>query len=88
MESNNFDEDKCFNNTYELITGKRSLIDFLDTEDELWFLHDPNKEKLRYNDPIYGELINYFIYTEEYEKCAEILEIQEKLKQSLFNWFD
>ena len=40
MENNNFNEDKCFNNTYELITGKRSLDDFLDNEEDLWFLHN------------------------------------------------
>jgi len=85
MEKNKFDEDKCFNNTYELITGRKILTDFLDTEEDLWFLHDPNTEILRHNDPIYDELINYFIYTEEYEKCAEILDLQKTLKQSIFN---
>ena len=82
---NNFDEDKCFNNTYQIITGRKTLVDFLDTEEELWFLHDPAKDNLRHNDPVYNELINYFIYTEEYEKCAEILELQKALKQALFN---
>tara|TARA_R110002167_G_scaffold206150_1_gene410177 strand:+ start:3693 stop:3950 length:258 start_codon:yes stop_codon:yes gene_type:complete len=85
MENNNFNEDKCFNNTYELITGKRSLDDFLDNEEDLWFLHNPKKETLRYNDPIYDDLIDYFSYTEEYEKCGELVELQKILKQSIFN---
>tara|TARA_R100000900_G_scaffold72514_2_gene57138 strand:+ start:109 stop:366 length:258 start_codon:yes stop_codon:yes gene_type:complete len=85
METSNFDEDKCFNNTYELVTGKKTLSDFLDNDDQLWFLYNPQKEKLRYNDPIYDDLIEYFIYTEEYEKCKELVEMQERLKSAIYS---
>ena len=84
MEHINFDEDICFNNTYLLITGKKTLEDFLDTGDDLWFLHNPKDEPLRHNDPIYEELLNYFIDEEEYEKCQEIVNLRTKIKQKLY----
>tara|TARA_R110000803_G_scaffold58739_1_gene116942 strand:+ start:209 stop:466 length:258 start_codon:yes stop_codon:yes gene_type:complete len=85
MEHTNFDEDICFNNTYLLITGKKTIEEFLDSDADLWFLHNPEDQPLRHNNPIYEELLSYFIYTEEYEKCQEILNLQTKLKQIIYN---
>jgi|TARA_R110000744_G_scaffold124860_2_gene230491 hypothetical protein len=68
-----FDEDACMNNSYLLVTGKRTIKQFLDSGKELWFLHNPDEELLGNNHPVYDELIEYFITTEEYEKCEEIL---------------
>jgi|TARA_R110000796_G_scaffold58890_5_gene135718 hypothetical protein len=85
MEHTNFDEDICFNNTYLLITGKKTIEEFLDSDADLWFLHNPEDQPLRHNNPIYEELLSYFIYTEEYEKCQEIVNLQTKLKQIIYN---
>ena len=85
MEHINFDEDICFNNTYLLITGKKTIEEFLDSDADLWFLHNPEDQPLRHNNPIYEELLSYFIYTEEYEKCQEIVNLQTKLKQIIYN---
>ena len=85
MEHTNFDEDICFNNTYLLITGKKTIKEFLDSDADLWFLHNPEDQPLRHNNPIYEELLTYFIYTEEYEKCQEIVNLQTKLKQIIYN---
>jgi hypothetical protein len=68
-----FDEDECMNNSYLLVTGKKTIKQFLDSGKELWFLHNPDEELLGNNHPVYDELIEYFITTEEYEKCEEIL---------------
>jgi|TARA_R110000796_G_scaffold29231_3_gene79226 hypothetical protein len=68
-----FDEDECMNNSYLLVTGKKTIKQFLDSGKELWFLHNPDEELLGKNHPVYDELIEYFITTEEYEKCEEIL---------------
>lgn len=80
-----FDEDKCMNNTYYIVTGKKTVNDFLNEEDDLYFLHDPKKSTFAPNDPLYDTLIDYFIYTEEYEKCAEILEIKELVNMKILN---
>ena len=85
MEHTNFDEDICFNNTYLLITGKKTIEEFLDSDADLWFLHNPEDQPLRHNNPIYEELLSYFIYTEEYEKCQEIVNLQTKRKQIIYN---
>lgn len=80
-----FDEDKCMNNSYLLITGKKTVDDFLDQEGDLYFLHNPNELTFFCNDDVYDQLIEYFIYTEEYEKCAEILELKNMSKTMALN---
>jgi len=85
MEHTNFEEVICFNNTYLLVTGKKTMQQFLDIGDDLWFIHNPEDCPLRYNNPIYDELLDYFIYTEEYEKCQEIVNLQKKQKQTIQN---
>jgi|TARA_R110000744_G_scaffold12332_3_gene36710 hypothetical protein len=80
-----FDEDKCMNNSYLLITGKKTVEDFLDYEGDLYFIHNPDELTLTADDEIFDQLIDYFIYTEEYEKCGEILELKELSKIMLLN---
>jgi len=73
-----FNEDKCMNNTYEIIIGRKTIKDFLDYEGDLYFLHNPGKKNTGNNDEVCDQLIEYFIYTEEYEKCQEILDVKNE----------
>ncbi len=61
--------DLAMNNAYAMLVGNKSIDDLLD---------DDNKEMILVPDPditdeeLSEDLIEYFITTEEYEKCAKI----------------
>ena len=67
------------NNAYRILT-KRSTLDQLfpsdDEEDGFWMPYrnfkNPSKEEI-------DNVIDYFIETEEYEKCAELTKIKKKM---------
>jgi len=71
--------DVSMNNAYRVLT-KRSTLDQLlpsdDDEDGFWMPYvnfkNPSKEEI-------DDVIDYFIETEEYEKCAELTKIKEKM---------
>tara|TARA_R110000744_G_C19087891_1_gene532066 strand:- start:190 stop:438 length:249 start_codon:yes stop_codon:yes gene_type:complete len=71
-----FDEDRCMHNSYLLVTGKRKLEDFLKNQEDVYFIHNPDEPLWKENDHIYDVLIDHFIYTEEYEKCQELVELK------------
>ena len=71
--------DVSMNNAYRILT-KKSTFDQLfpsdDEEDGFWMpyrnFNNPSKEEI-------DNVIDYFIETEEYEKCAELTKIKEKM---------
>ena len=71
--------DVSMNNAYRILT-KKSTFDQLfpsdDEEDGFWMPYrnfkNPSKEEI-------DNVIDYFIETEEYEKCAELTKIKEKM---------
>jgi hypothetical protein len=80
-----FDEDKCMNNSYLLVTGKKKLEDFFNTDDDVYFVHNPDEPILNNNHPVYEILIDHFIYTEEYEKCQELVAMQKNTEVLFWN---
>ena len=64
--------DLAMNNAYAMLVGNKSIDDLLD---------DDNKEMILVPDPditdeeLSEDLIEYFITTEEYEKCAKIKDL-------------
>jgi hypothetical protein len=69
-------------NAYELITKKKTLDDIYhaledDTISDFPLPFDPIEEDGR-NSSTIDIVIEYFISIEEYEKCAELVEIKEK----------
>jgi len=69
-------------NSYYLITKRKTLDDIyilLEEEaiEEFYLPFDPIHEDGRSTDVI-DMVIEYFITTEEYEKCAELIKIREK----------
>jgi|TARA_R110000744_G_scaffold203446_3_gene322296 hypothetical protein len=70
-----FNEDACMRNSYNLLLGKKTLDDLIaDKECNLTLMFNPEREYIKMQDDVYDVLIDYFISTEEYEKCAELVE--------------
>jgi len=69
----NFNEDLCMQSSYELLMGKKTMQQLIDETGSLYLIFSPEREAVIMVDDIYDTLIDYFIHTEEYEKCAEIL---------------
>tara|TARA_R100001509_G_scaffold137871_2_gene91947 strand:+ start:2290 stop:2523 length:234 start_codon:yes stop_codon:yes gene_type:complete len=69
-----FDEDLCMRYTYNLLLGKKTIDQLIEEADQSFcVLIDPRRTYVKMQDDIYDTLIEYFTYTEEYEKCAELL---------------
>ena len=74
-----FNEDMCMRHTYNLLLGKKTLDELIEETAELTLMFNPKRKYVKMEDDLYDTLIEYFTYTEEYEKCAELL----KAKQSI-----
>ena len=76
--------DLAMNNAYAMLIGNKSIDDLLE---------DDNKEMILVPDPditdeeLSEDLIEYFITTEEYEKCAKIKDLMSfrKMIDSILN---
>jgi len=65
--------DLAMNNAYAMLVGNKSIDDLLDEEEEMVLVPDPEiTDEERSED-----LIEYFITTEEYEKCAKIKDLMQ-----------
>lgn len=68
----------CMVNSYNLITGKKTLDDILDNSKHPYFLWNIIHNEI--DDEIFDTFIDLMIghyeYSEEYEKCAELLSIK------------
>jgi hypothetical protein len=77
--------EKALNNAYDLVIGKITLEElFIEAE-----LKPEGSEVYLPFDPHHGIpedcidiLLDHFIYTEEYEKCAELVKIKKKSEKS------
>tara|TARA_R110000823_G_C15569537_1_gene461588 strand:- start:155 stop:391 length:237 start_codon:yes stop_codon:yes gene_type:complete len=74
-----FNEDLCMRNSYELLLGKKTMDQLVDKNDKLYLIFSPEYKIVSMEDDVYDSLIDYFIYTEEYEKCEEILNLKNSL---------
>jgi len=69
----NFNEDLCMRHSYNLLLGKKTLEELIEDTAELYLMFSPERTHVPMVDDVYDVLIEYFTYTEEYEKCAELL---------------
>tara|TARA_B100000674_G_scaffold119981_1_gene91300 strand:+ start:2757 stop:3002 length:246 start_codon:yes stop_codon:yes gene_type:complete len=60
--------DKAMNSGYKFLMGDDSIFEKIEETDEMIFIPDPEMDDYELAD----DLIEYFIDTEEYEKCANI----------------
>jgi len=54
------------------------MEDLLDETDNLMIIFNPERPHVVMIEDVYDVLIEYFITTEEYEKCAELKVIKEQ----------
>ena len=76
--------DLAMNNAYAMLVGNKSIDDLLDDEDkEMVLVPDPDIT----DEELSEDLIEYFITTEEYEKCAKIKDLMSfrKMIDSILN---
>lgn len=67
--------DLAMNNGYHILMGDITIDDLLSgsSKHKLYISFDPDKlDSNDYWDNIINSMIDYFIETEEYEKCAEL----------------
>ena len=75
--------DLAMNSAYDVLIGKKTIDEIMDQDAEMIFVPDPEV-----SDEIMSEdLIEYFITTEEYEKCAKIKDLMKfrKILNNLIN---
>tara|TARA_Y100000592_G_scaffold91097_1_gene150627 strand:- start:275 stop:544 length:270 start_codon:yes stop_codon:yes gene_type:complete len=63
--------DLAMNNAYAMLIGNKSVDDLLDEDNEMVLVPDPEIT----DEELSEDLIEYFITTEEYEKCAKIKDL-------------
>jgi len=76
----NFNEDMCMRHSYNLLLGKKTMDELIEETAELTLMFNPTRKYVKMeDDDLYDTLIEYFTYTEEYEKCAELLKAKNSL---------
>ena len=68
--------DLAVDTTYKIVTGKIAIEEFK-TNGRLYMLYDPIDVTEKEIEDILNDIIEYYIDTEEYEKCKEIKDILE-----------
>ena len=63
--------DLAMNNAYAMLVGNKSIDELLDEDKEMVLVPDPEIT----DEELSEDLIEYFITTEEYEKCAKIRDL-------------
>lgn len=76
--------DVAFLNTYRLVTGKSKIDNFAVAGNEThYILYDPFSLDVSELTDILNDIIDYFIETEEYEKCQELKNLLDSGKKGL-----
>jgi hypothetical protein len=78
-KSNIFFKD-IYRNAYYVLIGKLSVNDLIEYNGCV-LPFEPFTEKEDIEEKIYDDIINHFIKSEEYEKCAKI----KKIKDGIYN---
>lgn len=74
-----FNEDQCMRHSYNLLLGKKTLDELISETAELVLMFNPKKKIIPMDYDLYDTLIEYFVQTEEYEKCAELMKAKKSL---------
>jgi|TARA_R100001530_G_scaffold10639_1_gene10497 hypothetical protein len=77
MAENVDSERKLMEDSYYLITGRKSFEEVLEDEKELAVIFNPYQPIKVMDGDAYDCLIEYYISTEEYEKCDELMQMKE-----------
>ena len=66
--------DDAMNNAYAILIGETTFETLMEIHDEI-----PLPFNIQEEDPDYDGMIEYFIETEEYEKCEVLLKLKNKV---------
>jgi hypothetical protein len=75
---NNIDIEIIMNNTYGVLTNRCSVEDILDQYEGVDAMFYGNPYDIECAD--IDEVINFYENTEEYEKCAELLQVKNDMQ--------
>lgn len=75
--------DVAFESTYRLVTGKTDITSVASSTSEVFILYDPYYLDIPELTDIVNDIIDYYIETEEYEKCQELKEILDSGKTGM-----
>tara|TARA_R100000541_G_scaffold57898_2_gene68405 strand:- start:2566 stop:2808 length:243 start_codon:yes stop_codon:yes gene_type:complete len=75
-----FNEEICMEQTYSLLTGRETYEELLSNGKNVYVLFDPEKSIKDIDASVYDALLDYFINTEEYEKCNDVLAAKQLAK--------
>ena len=76
-----FNEAVFMETTYKVVTKKVTLRDLCNKSDDIILSYDPFAKGEVDQVELVEDLIEYYIETEEYEKCQELLNIKEKIEK-------
>ena len=80
MEYENYIVDQAFENSYQVLTSRSTFEDLLDKKTKYGvkaiMIYDPTEDP---DEDIYDDIIVYYEDLEEYERCAELLSIKNKI---------
>ena len=80
MEYENYIVEQAFENSYQILTKKSTFEDLLDKKMEYGvkaiMIYNPEEDP---DEDVYDDIIYYYVDLEEYEKCAELLSIKQKV---------
>tara|TARA_B100001093_G_C26776761_1_gene992706 strand:- start:341 stop:547 length:207 start_codon:yes stop_codon:yes gene_type:complete len=65
--------------SYNLLLGKKTLDELISETAELVLMFNPKQKIVPMDYDLYDTLIEYFVQTEEYEKCAELMKAKKSL---------
>ena len=72
--------DSAFENSYKVLTKKTTFEKLMDTKDKFGIkaimIYDPSEEP---NEDVWDDVIYYYEDLEEYERCAELLKLKNKM---------
>lgn len=74
--------------TYDIVTKKVVLSDLVNTDEEVILSYDPFAIGEIDQVWLLQDLIDYYVSTEEYEKCATLLKMKIKVEKGLLDLSD
>jgi|TARA_R110002012_G_scaffold69650_2_gene180157 hypothetical protein len=72
-----FNEDLCIQQTYEVLVGSETLHTLMGKEVEVHLLFNPQTPIKNIDPEVFDILIEYYVETEEYEKCQKIMDLKK-----------
>ena len=79
-EIEKYNEEKLISDTmhwsYMLVTKQMTWDELLESDVEFGLIFNPDDEDTNYKEVI-DTLLDHYIYTEEYEKCQDLVDIKE-----------